>query len=131
MISREISNFERGMLVGLPIGAIAGPSIALVIFVLIVCYDLGRPKIVDLGQNLLNKHLGFDLYTNNSAQNHQNAQTPNIIDILQSATDEERSVLLNVLSKSNMTPSPSTPVSNNINISQLLSMIGGNNPIET
>ena len=60
-ISREISNFERGMLVGIPIGAIAGPSVALVLFVLIVCYDLGRPRIVEAGQRIVDKYLGIDI----------------------------------------------------------------------
>ena len=96
MLSREISNFERGMLVGIPIGAIAGPSIALVIFVLIVCYDLGRPKIVDIGQNLLNKHLGLDLGSQPSTPNNSN-----LVDLLRNATEEERNVILDLLSKSN------------------------------
>lgn len=82
MLNREISNFERGILVGIPIGAIAGPSIALVIFVLIVCYDLGRPKIVDIGQNLINKHLGLDL----------NNQT-------ESPTEEEKAAIISLLTR--------------------------------
>jgi hypothetical protein len=49
------------MLVGIPIGAIAGPSVALVLFVLIVCYDLGRPRIVEAGQRIVDKYLGIDI----------------------------------------------------------------------
>lgn len=91
VVSREISNFERGMLVGIPIGAIAGPSVALVLFVLIVCYDLGRPRIVDVGQKLLDKYIGLDIISSASG-GVDKEPTTNI-------SDEERNMLSQLLAK--------------------------------
>lgn len=103
-ISREISNFERGMLVGIPIGAIAGPSIALVLFVLIVCYDLGRPRIVDVGQKLMDKYLGIDVgATASSSYSETPSRTSNI-------SDEEKTLLAQLLSR--LAPNTKTPSRN-------------------
>jgi hypothetical protein len=54
---RDISSYEKGLLTGVGIGAVVGPSITLVIFLLIICYDLGRPQLVDVGQRALNRIL--------------------------------------------------------------------------
>lgn len=91
MMSREISNFERGMLIGIPIGAIGGPSIALVLFVLIVCYDLGRPRIVDVGQQMVNKYFGIDINT----PVYDRGGSPTLL------SDEEKVMLNQLLSKIN------------------------------
>jgi hypothetical protein len=52
---REISNYEKGLLTGVAIGAVVGPSITLVVFCLIIAYDLGRPQIIDVGQKAISR----------------------------------------------------------------------------
>lgn len=100
-ISREISNFERGMLVGIPIGAIAGPSVALVLFVLIVCYDLGRPRIVDVGQRLIDKYIGIDVSQPSSLfDSGKEEERSNVI------SEDERTILTRLLSRVNKSSTP-------------------------
>jgi len=59
MINREITNYEKGLLCGIAVGSIVGPSITLVVFCLIICYDLGRPQIIDIGQRTISKLIGI------------------------------------------------------------------------
>jgi hypothetical protein len=57
---REISNYEKGLLTGVAIGAVLGPSFTLIIFCLIICYDLGRPQLIDIGQRAFSKIIGIN-----------------------------------------------------------------------
>lgn len=57
---REISNYEKGLLTGVAIGAVLGPSFTLIIFCLIICYDLGRPQLIEIGQRAFSKIIGIN-----------------------------------------------------------------------
>ena len=63
---REISVYEKGLLTGAAIGAAIGPSLMLVVFCMIICYDLGRPKIIEVGQRALSRILGISEETSQS-----------------------------------------------------------------
>lgn len=60
IVGREASSYEKGLLTGVGIGAVVGPSITLVIFLLIICYDLGRPQIIEIGQRAMSRILNLD-----------------------------------------------------------------------
>lgn len=58
--AREITNYEKGLLTGVAIGAVLGPSFTLMIFCLIICYDLGRPQLIDVSQRAFTRFLGIN-----------------------------------------------------------------------
>ena len=55
--SEKLTVFERGLLVGIPLGAMAGPNVTLMLFIFIFCYDFGFYRIAEIGQQLTTKYL--------------------------------------------------------------------------
>lgn len=101
MTTRQASDFERGLLIGAMISSLMPNTLMLMIFCMIICYDLGRPRIIEVVQKMLNRMTGIDFeseqnqlnlnpiniqntqgvqsYQNQNTQNTQNIQNPTIV----------------------------------------------------
>lgn len=74
---REITNYEKGLLTGVAIGAALGPSFTLIIFCLIVCYDLGRPQIIEVSQRAFTRVLGINEEVSRKMTDNLDVETVN------------------------------------------------------
>lgn len=91
MTTRQASDFERGLLVGSMIASMMPNTLMIFIFLMVICYDLGRPRIIEVVQKMIGRMTGMDLesppnqttqttqtnqtsYTNQPTQPAQNAQ---------------------------------------------------------
>lgn len=53
--NREITEFQRGMITGIAIGALVGPTPMLILFSVIIAYDMGSPRLIEVVRRAINK----------------------------------------------------------------------------
>lgn len=81
MSTRQASDFERGLLVGSMIASMMPNTLMLFLFLMVICYDLGRPRIIEVFQKTASRVLGIDFESDQLSQlsqlsqNIQNLQT--------------------------------------------------------
>lgn len=58
---RRFEVWERGLMTGLVIGAFFGPSLIMIVLALFICYDIGRPRVVEVIGKTMERMTGVDI----------------------------------------------------------------------